>query len=94
MRQCVSKSGGESFISDKQPSRGHAGSGQDGSSTTGMPRWVKVFLIVAVALAVLAVVAMLIVGGEHGPGRHQSMITTLDTALHLVVAPFISRDLG
>jgi hypothetical protein len=81
-------------MSDQQPTRGHAGSGQNGSSTTGMPRWVKVFLIVAVALAVLAVVAMLVVGGEHGPGRHQSMITNLDVARHLAVAPFTTRDLG
>jgi hypothetical protein len=36
-----------------------------------MPRWVKAFLIVAVALAALAVVAMLIVGGDHGPSRQQ-----------------------
>jgi hypothetical protein len=81
-------------MSDQQPNRGHTGNGQDGSSTTGMPRWVKVFLIVAVALGVLAVVAMLVVGGEHGPGRHQFMITTLDAALHPPVAPFISRVLG
>jgi hypothetical protein len=47
-----------------------------------MPRWVKVFLIVAMALAALAVVAMLVVGGDHGPGRHQFMISTIDPALH------------
>jgi hypothetical protein len=40
-----------------------------------MPRWVKVFLLVAVAIAVLAVVVMLLVGGDHGPGRHQSAAT-------------------
>jgi hypothetical protein len=84
----------EDFMSDYLPGRDHADNGQDGSSTTGMPRWVKVFLIVAVALAVLAVVVMLVVGGEHGPGRHQSMITTLDAAGHLTVAPFTGRDLG
>jgi hypothetical protein len=81
-------------MSDQQPSRGHTGGGQVGSSSTGMPRWVKVFLIVAVALAVLAVVVMLVVGGEHGPGRHQFMITTLDAAQHLSVAPFTGRNLG
>ena len=37
---------------------------------TGTPRWVKVFGIVALALVLLVVVAMLVVGGEHGPGRH------------------------
>ena len=81
-------------MSDQQPNRGHPGNSQEGSSTTGMPRWVKVFLIVAVALAVLAVVVMLVVGGEHGPGRHQSMITSLDAARRLAVAPFTGRDLG
>lgn len=38
----------------------------------GMPRWVKVFLLVTAATVVLGVVVMLLVGGEHGPGRHQS----------------------
>lgn len=37
----------------------------------GMPRWVKVALLVAAALVVLFLVAQLAgVGGEHGPGRH------------------------
>lgn len=35
----------------------------------GMPRWVKVSAIVVVAVMVLMVVLML-VGGDHGPGRH------------------------
>ena len=81
-------------MGDQQPNRGHPGNSQDGSSTTGMPRWVKVFLIVAAALAALAVVVMLVVGGEHGPGRHQSMITTLDAARHIAVAPFTGRNVG
>lgn len=34
------------------------------------PRWVKL-LILGLALAVLVmVVAMVLLGGEHGPGRH------------------------
>ena len=73
-----------------QPGPGHAGGGQNGSSTTGMPRWVRVFLIVAVALAVFVVVAMLVIGGEHGPGRHQFTLTNPD----LTVAPFTGRALG
>ena len=81
-------------MGDQRPNRRHEGSGENGSSTTGMPRWVKVFLIVAAALVVLAVVVMLIVGGEHGPGRHQSMITTLDAARHVAVAPFTGRNVG
>jgi hypothetical protein len=59
-----------------------------------MPRWVKVFLIVGMALAALAVVATLIVGGDHGPGRHQFMISTIDPAPQPSVAPFMSRDSG
>jgi hypothetical protein len=38
----------------------------------GIPRWVKVFVVVAATLLVLMVVAMLITGGQHGPSRHQS----------------------
>jgi hypothetical protein len=55
---------------------------------------VKVFLIVAVALAVLGIVAMLVAGGEHGPGRHQFILTNLDARHHLAVAPFTGRALG
>jgi hypothetical protein len=79
-------------MSDHEP--GRAANGDQQPSTTGMPRWVKVFLIVAVALAVLAVVAMLVVGGEHGPGRHQSTISTLHATQHLTVAPSTGRNLG
>ena len=38
-------------------------------STTGAPRWVKVFGIIALVLALLLVVSQF-VGGGHGPGRH------------------------
>jgi hypothetical protein len=36
---------------------------------TGTPRWVKVSGIIALVVVLLVVVGMLI-GGEHGPGRH------------------------
>ena len=40
-------------------------------STAGMPRWVKVFLIVGLALVLLVLVGKVTgVGGGHGPGRH------------------------
>jgi hypothetical protein len=45
------------------------GGGPDRRSTTGMPRWVKAFLIV-VLLIVLLLVILLLTGGGHGPGRH------------------------
>ena len=37
-----------------------------------IPRWVKVFVITALGLAILMVVVMLVSGGQHGPGRHLS----------------------
>lgn len=37
----------------------------------GMPRWVKVFVVVGAVLLVLLVV-LLVAKGEHGPGRHLS----------------------
>lgn len=37
----------------------------------GMPRWVKVSLIVGLALVLLFVLAQVTgLGGDHGPGRH------------------------
>jgi hypothetical protein len=40
--------------------------------TAGVPRWVKVFVITALGLALLMVVVMLLSGGRHTPGRHLS----------------------
>lgn len=43
----------------------------DRRRTTGAPRWVKVFGIIALGLAVLFVGLKLTgLGGDHGPGRH------------------------
>ena len=39
-------------------------------ATTGVPRWVKVSGLGGILLVALVVAAMLIGGGEHGPGRH------------------------
>ena len=44
------------------------GVGADRRSTVGAPRWVKVFGILALVLVV--VVAVLLLSGGHGPGRH------------------------
>jgi hypothetical protein len=38
--------------------------------TAGVPRWVKVFVITALGVALLIVALMLVSGGRHGPGRH------------------------
>ena len=37
----------------------------------GMPRWVKVFVLIVILLILLVVVLKLTgIGGDHGPGRH------------------------
>ncbi|MFN2511858.1 MAG: hypothetical protein ABR568_10490 [Pyrinomonadaceae bacterium] len=41
--------------------------GHTGDETCGTPRWVKVFGIIAIVLALLFVILML---AGHGPGRH------------------------
>ena len=46
------------------------GVGPDRVSTTGTPRWVKVFGIIALVLVLLVVIMMFAGGGSHGPGRH------------------------
>jgi len=45
------------------------GAGASADAPAGIPRWVKVFAVVGLVIIVLLVVAML-VGGNHGPGRH------------------------
>lgn len=45
--------------------------GSASAEATGMPRWVKAFLIAAVAVVVVVVLAALLAGGQHGPGRHR-----------------------
>ena len=48
-------------------SNGDTGVEPGRNSTTGSPRWVKVFGIIALVLVLLFVVMMLT---GHGPGRH------------------------
>lgn len=52
------------------PETGDESMGPDPEATVGPPRWVKVFGIIALVLALLVVVVMFVGGGEHGPGRH------------------------
>ena len=42
----------------------------DSESPPSMPRWVKVLGAVTVIVILLAIVAMILAGGKHGPGRH------------------------
>ncbi len=44
------------------------GVGPDRESATSTPRWVKVFGVIALVLVVL--LAILLLSGGHGPGRH------------------------
>ena len=73
-----------------QPSgRDNAGYDEARRSTPGVPRWVKVFLLVAAGIVVMGVAVMLLVGGGHGPGRHQSA----PAASHQVVAVTAGWDM-
>jgi hypothetical protein len=49
--------------------------------TTGTPRWVKVFGIIALVVALLVFVMLLIGGGDHGPQRHGGAGGTLPISL-------------
>jgi hypothetical protein len=61
--------------------------------TAGVPRWVKVFVITALGLALLMVVAMLLSGGQHGPGRHLSSTGFDATVMYSAkAASFFSGD--
>jgi hypothetical protein len=61
--------------------------------TAGVPRWVKVFVITALGLALLMVVAMLLSGGQHGPGRHLSSAGFDATVVYSAkAASFFSGD--
>jgi hypothetical protein len=44
--------------------------GRPDSKPRAMPRWVKVFAIVAIVVVVLVIAVMLLTGGQHGPSRH------------------------
>jgi hypothetical protein len=54
-----------------QPSSPKREDRADRGPTAGPPRWVKVFGIITLALIVLLLIVLL-AGGNHGPGRHQS----------------------
>lgn len=47
-----------------------AGVESEGEST-GTPRWVKVFGIIAIIVAVLFIILLVAGGGHHGPSRHR-----------------------
>ena len=60
---------------DKRPSSGHHANVEAGSEGDHrVPRWVKLFGLAAIVLLALALVVMLLSGGQHGPGRHLSSL--------------------
>jgi hypothetical protein len=51
--------------------------------STGTPRWVKIFAIVAALVVLLVVVLLVFGGGKHGPSRHApGSATTATTGGH------------
>lgn len=61
-------------MSGPEASAGARKSGRDDGDAggPGIPRWVRVSVLVAALLLVLMLVLMAVLGGEHGPGRHSS----------------------
>jgi hypothetical protein len=58
----------------------------DHESPPSTPRWVKVFLIIAIVLALLFVIMHLTgIGGEHGPGRHMQSSSSIERGVELLL---------
>lgn len=53
------------------PARDQEGHNLPVRERPGVPRWVKIFALLALAVVLVLVVVMLL-GGEHGSGRHSS----------------------
>lgn len=60
-------------MADLPPSSdaGDTGVEPDQESTASTPRWVKVFGIISIVVAVLFIILLLAGGGRHSPGRHR-----------------------
>lgn len=56
----------------REPASGDRPAAGPGRSSSDVPRWVKLFGLVAIIVALLLLVLMLVAGGEHGPARHMS----------------------
>ena len=73
----TTRTGDEVPMTDLRPRSDSPASGSDdraaepgAAPTTGAPRWVRAFGIIAVVLVVVIAVLLLVGGGNHGPGRH------------------------
>lgn len=54
--------------------------GLDDRATSGTPRWVKVFGIIALVVVVLLIILQLTgVAGDHSPGRHNLSSSHMST---------------
>jgi hypothetical protein len=42
----------------------------DSKPSAATPRWVKLFVAFAIVLVLIVAAALILGGGEHGPGRH------------------------
>ena len=60
--------------------------------TAGVPRWVKVFVITALGLAVLMIVVMLLAGSRHGPGGQLSSAGFDAPVVYSASVTFFSAD--
>jgi hypothetical protein len=52
------------------PATSRGGDGGRGETPPDMPGWVKVAALVVLVMAVVLVVIMFVVGGDHGPRLH------------------------
>lgn len=68
---------------DEVTERHGDGPDRDSGAPPGMPRWVKVSLLVLGALILVFIVLQLAgVGGRHGPGRHGGALPPVDAVAH------------
>lgn len=74
------------------PLPGGEPSGETRNAPPGMPRWVKTLAIIALAVAAVLVIFMLLVGGDHGPGRHTPGADTSSTEMILISSKSFSRE--
>lgn len=62
--------------------------GEKGDGAPPMPRWVKILGLVLLAVALAAILAMLVSGGQHGPRRHGALSASITgTACTMTMTP-------
>lgn len=74
MKSLQSRGTEDMHMADQAPYSGagdDTGVRPDPESTTGTPRWVKVFGIITIVVVLLFVILLIAGGGRHGPSRHR-----------------------